>query len=103
MAWANTNALKTAATVAWADETRAAIATDEGITTSNGTTGQVITLNAAVSTVDDYAVELDWQEDPGPNAGYLYVTKTTTNFTICNSGTTTGKKIHYRARLVVSL
>ena len=103
MGWTNANALKTAATVAWANETRAAIVTDEGITTSNGTAGQTITLNTAVSSVDDYAVELHRQEDPGPNAGYLYVVKTTTNFSIRNSGTTTGKKIHYRARTVVTL
>jgi hypothetical protein len=103
MAWVTGNAAGDTAAVAWADETRAAIVTDEGITTSNSTTGQVITLNAAVSTVDEYAVELHWQEDPGPNAGYLYVVKTVSQFTVCNSGTTTGKKIHYRARLVVSL
>lgn len=103
MAWTNGNTLKTAATVAWADETRAAIVTDEGITTSNSTTGQTITLNTPVSDVDDYAVELHWQEDPGPNAGYLYVVKTTSNFKVCNSGSTTGKKIHYRARTVITL
>lgn len=103
MSWTNGNTLKSVATVDWADETRAAIVTDEGITTSNSTTGQTITLNNAVSDVDDYAVELHWQEDPGPNAGYLYVVKSTTTFSIRNSGTTTGKKIHYRARTVVTL
>lgn len=103
MAWTNTNATGETATEAWADETRAAIVTDEGVTTSNSTTGQTITLNTAVSDVDDYAVELHWQEDPGPNSGYLYVVKTTSNFSIRNSGTTTGKKIHYRARTVVTL
>ena len=103
MSWTNTNTTGTVATQAWADETRAAIATDDGITTSNSTTGQTITLNTAVSDVDDYAVELHWQEDPGPNSGYLYVEKTTTNFTIKNSGTTTGKKIYYRAKAVKTL
>lgn len=101
--WTNGNTLGSTATVAWADETRAAIATDDGITTSNSTTGQTITLNAAVSSVDDYAVELHWQEDPGPNAGYLYVTKTTSNFKVQNSGSTTGKKVYYRVKTVVGL
>jgi len=101
--WTNANTLKTTATVAWADETRAAITTDDGITTSNSTTGQTITLNTAVSDVDDYAVELHWQENPGANSGYLYVEKTTSNFVIYNSGTTTGIKVYYRVKTVVGL
>jgi len=102
-AWTNGNTLGNTATVAWADETRAAIVTDDGITTCNSTTGQTITLNTAVSSVDDYAVSLDWQEDPGPNAGYLYVTKTISNFVIYNSGSTTGKKVYYRVKTVKNL
>jgi hypothetical protein len=98
MAWTNGNALKSVATVAWADETRAAIATDAGFTTSNSTTGQTITLATAVAAVTDYSVELHWQEDPGPNAGYLYAVKGLSSFSIRNSGSTVGKSIYYRAR-----
>ena len=98
MAWSTTNITGETATETWADETRAAIVTDDGIITSNSTTGQTITLITGVSDVDDYAVELYWQEDPGPNSGHLYPVKTTSNFTIKNSGTTTGIKVYYRVK-----
>ena len=101
--WTNGNTLGSTATVAWADETRAAIVTNDGITTCNSTTGQTITLTTAVSSVDDYAVELHWQEDPGPNAGYLYPVKAKDSFSLRNSGSTTGKKVYYRVKTVVGL
>jgi len=98
MTWNTTNATGETASETWADETRAAIVTDDGIITSNSTTGQTITLLTGVSAVDDYAVEYYWQEDPGPNSGHLYVVKTTINFIIKNSGATTGIKIYYRVK-----
>ena len=66
----------------------------EGIATTAGTTGTLIDLPESIP-VDDYRVLLCWQEDPGLGSGDLFVTKTQDDFTIKNSGLTTGKKVAY--------
>jgi hypothetical protein len=96
MAWTNTNATGEAATEGWADETRATIVKQGGRTTTNSTTGRTITLDTAETDVDDYEVLYGIVGNPGPNTGYLWPEKTTTNFTIYNSGTTTGIELWYR-------
>lgn len=103
MAWTNGNALKSVATVAWADETRAAIAWAKGQKTANGTTGYTVNLPAAVSATTEYVVEVGWEEDPGPNSGNILFTKGLASFTIWNSGTSTGKTYYYNARKVPTL
>lgn len=103
MAWVNPNATKTVGTSAWADETRAAITLVGGVVASNGMTGVTVNLPAAVASVDDYLVWKDWQEDEGPNSGRIIVIKGLSSFVLKNTGSTTGKKIGYRASMKVVL
>jgi len=101
MAWTNANTTGTTATEAWGDETREAIVIQADRTTTNSTTGRTITLTTSVTSADDYEVQYGIHGDPGVNTGYLWHSKTTTNFIIYNSGTTTGKELWYRVILWV--
>lgn len=100
MAWSNTNATKTPATVAWADETRAAIVAYDGIGTT-AAAGVTVTFDSSYSTVDSYAVFFSWQEDPGVNSGDLYAVKSVGSCIIKNKGTGYGKKFAYRVVPVI--
>jgi hypothetical protein len=51
-----------------------------------------------VAAADNYAVDVYWNEDPGPDSGDLSVVRETTKFTIYNSGPTTGIEIRYLVR-----
>lgn len=103
MAWTDTNALADIIDPNWGTQTRSAIALYEGINVT-AAIGIVIDVSAeGFASVDDYSVECSYQEDPGPNSGYLYPVKTVNTVTIMNSGTTYGKKVHYRVKEVVGL
>jgi len=71
-----------------------------GIMTSNGTAGQVVKLPVEFASVDDYVVDLTWQEDPGGYLGQPYPDKELDQFVIKVSGSGPGKKIGYTVRRV---
>jgi hypothetical protein len=96
MAWTNANTTGTTAVEAWADERSQAIVTQADRTTTNSTTGREVTLTTSVTNIDEYEVICGIHGDPGVNTGYLWYQKTTTKFTIYNTGTTTGKELWYR-------
>jgi len=101
MAWSETNSVGDTTTQTWADETRAAIATHDGIGTS-ASIGVTVTFTSAYASVDDYGVCYWWQEFDG-GSGELYPVKSLGSCIIYNSGTTYGKKFYYRIVPVKSL
>lgn len=64
--------------------------------------GVAVALGVTLGSVDDYRVELAYQEDPGNDSGDLFVVKTTSGFTIKTSGNNSGIKVAYAAKRVVS-
>lgn len=73
----------------------------DGIATTTAG-GVAVALGVTLGSVDDYRVELTYQEDPGNESGDLFVVKTTSGFTIKTSGNNAGIKVGYVAKRVVS-
>lgn len=71
-----------------------------GIVTTNGTTGQTVSLPVTFASIDDYTVDLSWQEDPGGYLGQPFSEKDVDQFIIKVSGSGPGKKIGYTVRRV---
>lgn len=62
---------------------------------ANGVGGQIVDVSQfGFSSASEYSVILTWQEDPGPNSGYLWVEKSASSFLIKNSGFG-GKAVNY--------
>lgn len=101
MAWTNANTLKTAATVAWADETRAAIVTHDGMGTTVSA-GLTVTFTTPYALVTDYRVEMGWNEDPGAS-GALYAVKSVGSCLCKVQGSIFGKSFWYKVCPVKSL
>jgi len=102
MAWTNNLIVGDALSKAWLDETREAISTHDGIGTT-ASIGVTVTFTSAFATVDDYAVQFFWQEDPGLSSGELYPVKSVGSCIIYNTGNAYGKKFAYRIVPVKSL
>jgi len=58
-----------------------------GSSTFNGTTGRAITHSVGSTS---FSVAIIPTADPGGTLGYIYVAKTTTNFTVYNTGSFIG-------------
>ena len=71
-----------------------------GIAMTNGTTGTSVSLPVTFASIEEYIVDLSWQEDPGGYLGQPYAEKDLDHFLIKVSGSGLGKKIGYTVRRV---
>ena len=58
-----------------------------GSSTTNGSTGRSIAFSTAEADTN-YSVSITFLEDPGPNVGHIWATKTVSGITVYNIGDT---------------